>query len=253
VLTGGTCGGSAATCTGFTVSTARGAWQTWGGTVSPLLDGREDRDYLFPISRSMNPNFKGVIYVDGDVVISGKLRGRITLAASGDIIIGDDVMYATDPGVGTCEDILGLFSGASIMIADNTLNAPAQATGTSTWYSFDDTRDEFVHGIVLALNIFTVEDYDSGARTAEPCGTTAWGRGCLFLTGGIIQKTRGAVWVDYSGSGGTGHLKRYAYDPCAAKEPPPYFPTTGHFIRGQHLPMDATGFEVGSYFDDFQT
>ncbi|MED5198237.1 MAG: hypothetical protein VYB51_00400, partial [Gemmatimonadota bacterium] len=39
-------------------------------------------------------------------------------------------------------------------------------------------------------------------------------------TGGIIQDTRGAV-----GTGvGTGYVKRYSLDACAATEPPPYLP-----------------------------
>ena len=60
---------------------------------------------------------------------------------------------------------------------------------------------------------------------------------------------------DYAGTtislttpGGTGYIKRYAYDPCGETQPPPYFPTTGHFTKAQIYQVDPTGFSVASYF-----
>lgn len=52
--------------------------------------------------------------------------------------------------------------------------------------------------------------------------------------------------------GGTGYLKRYSYDKCAAKETPPYFPTTGHFVASQDYPMDPTGFSISAFFAEVQ-
>jgi hypothetical protein len=231
-----------------------GSWLLWPGAVSPLIPmSRADRNYLYPISRSLNPNFKGVIYVQGKVILSGRLRGRVTVAASDDIIIGDDLTYVTDPGQGTCVDIMGFFSGDNIFIADNMVNAPHQPNG-GTWYTLDDTKDEFIHGVVLALNQFRVESHADGSDTNESCEGQQWGRGCLYLTGGIIQRQRGAVGTitDNSPLRGTGYVKRYSYDPCAAQDPPPYFPTTGHFIRGQHYNMDPVGFNVGNFFAQWQ-
>lgn len=76
------------------------------------------------------------------------------------------------------------------------------------------------------------------------CEATVWGRGCLYLTGGIIQDTRGAVGL----ASGRGYLKRYAYDQCAAVDPPPYFPTTGHFARGRFFEVNPVGFDVAAYY-----
>lgn len=225
-----------------------GEWLPWTGPIDPRLLGRPDAAYLHPITRALNPNFKGVIFVDGKVAISGRLRGRVTVAATDNIILADDLTYVTDPGTGTCQDILGIFSGTNVVVADNTLNSPVQGAGTSTWYTYDDTSDEFFHGVVLALNIFTVENFNLGATLAEPCAGTAFGRGCLFLTGGIIQRTRGAVGT-LQGGGGTGYLKRYSYDACAATNPPPYFPTTGRFARGQYYQVDPAGFDIERYFE----
>ncbi|MEX2466132.1 MAG: hypothetical protein WD995_04435 [Gemmatimonadota bacterium] len=241
-------GGSDEIFGGFVANDGVGQWVPWSGTPDPLVAGRPDAQYLFPLSRTMNPGFQGVIHVDGKVVVSGRLRGRVTLAATNEIIIGDDLVYATDPGVGTCEDILGLFGATDVVVADNALNTAQNPASGSNEFTYDDTKDEFIHAIVLALDQFTVESYAGGPTRAERCEGALWGRGCLYLTGGIIQNTRGAVgtiwWV-----GGTGYVKRYAYDRCGATAPPPYFPTTGHFSRGQRYWVDAAGFDVDDHFD----
>ena len=241
-------GGSDSIFGGFTPNDGNGSWVQWPGAVHPSVAGRPDAQYLFPLSRALNPSFKGVIYVDGKVLVSGVLRGRVTLASTREIIIGDDITYASDPGLGTCADILGLFSGGDVVVADNNLNAPQRPAGGSNYFTYDDTKDEFVHAVVLALDVFTVEDYAGGDTRAERCEGDLWGRGCLYLTGGIIQTTRGAVGTIW-GVGGTGYVKRYSYDRCGATAPPPYFPTTGHFTRGQTYWVDPAGFNVASYFD----
>jgi len=222
-----------------------GSWLRWNGAVHPGLAGRDDADYLFPITRELNPSFRGVIFVDGKVALSGELRGRVTVAATDDIILIDDITYFYDPSLGTCDDMLGIFSGDDIVVAYNTINAPMKPYSGQSYRSYDDTDGEFFDGVLLALDIFTVEGYGSGSRTSQPCEGKSWGRGCLYLTGGIIQRTRGAVGT----GGGTGYMKRYAYDQCGGSAPPPYFPTTGHFVRSHYYPVDPVGFSVDDYFD----
>ena len=108
--------------------------------------------------------------------------------------------------------------------------------------------DEWIHAVLLTLNIFTVQNYNTGPQNFEDCGTTNWGRGCLQLTGGLIQRTRGAVGT----TGGTGNVKRYSYNTCALTDPPPYFPTTGHFARNRFYTMDPVGFDVAAWFALYQ-
>lgn len=225
-----------------------GEWMLRGpglAAVHPRLAARADVNYLFPLSRDLNPNFKGVIHVEGKVAVSGVLRGRVTLAATGRIFIADDVVYAGE-GSG-CEDILGLFGETDIVVSDNLLNTPQRLTNAAgeQWRSFDTTPSEFVNAVVLTLSSFSVEAFDGGPVNAELCQTDFFGRGCLFLTGGIIQRTRGAVGT----AGGTGYLKRYAYDSCAYTDPPPYFPTTGHFARTRYYEVNPVGFTPGAFFD----
>jgi hypothetical protein len=232
---------------GFAPSDARGRWLPWTGTVDPRLTALRgvEAQYLWPINRALNPNFKGVIYVDGKVAVSGKLRGRVTVAATDNIVIADDITYVTNPGTVTCADILGLFSGNDIVVADNLINDPIPWLSGKAPTHWDDTWDEFIDGFVLALDVFTAQNYNQGSRTAEPCGGTVGGRGCLAVTGGVIQKNRGAVgwWPS-----GEGYIKRYAYDRCGATDPPPYFPTTGHFQTGHSFEVDPTGFDINAYW-----
>jgi type II secretory pathway pseudopilin PulG len=223
-----------------------GSWLPWTGTVDPRLSTAghaADAAYLWPLSRALNPNFKGVVFVDGKVVISGTLRARITLAATNDIIIGDDVEYVTNPGTVSCNDILGLFSGTDVVIAHNTINAPVYFDSNWRHYEAGD-RDERLDGVVLALDEFRAQGHNLDPNGSQPCDGSLWARGCLRLTGGVIQRTRGAVGT----TGYTGYLKRYDYDRCAASDPPPYFPTTGIFARSRYFEVDPTGFNIATYF-----
>jgi len=231
---------------GFQSSDTKGAWLPWTGAVDSRVQNRYplEAGYLFPINRPLNPDFKGVIYVEGKVLVSGVIRGQVTVAATGHIIFGDDITYATNAGAGSCADMAGYFSGDSIVISNNLLNAPAQTPGSSTWRTYDETTGEFIDGVVLALGSFTAEGFNTGSSSAESCGSSSAGRGCIFLTGGIIQGTRGAVGI----TSGQGYVKRYSYDQCAANQPPPYFPTTGVFVEGQYYQVDPAGFNIAAYF-----
>ncbi len=230
-----------------TNSNAVGSWLV-NPTPDPAVAGRPDGAYLFPVSHQRNANFKGVIYVTGKVGISGTVVGHLTLAATDNIIILDDIRYAVNRGAGGCQDLLGLYSARSIVVADNVMNSPARSPATGSWTSYGATTDEFIDAVVMALDSFTVANLDaaSQSRTTEPCNGSVWGRGCLFLTGGVIQGTRGRVAVT-SGTGGTGYLKRYSYDKCAAEIPPPYFPTTGWFERAQYYEVNPKGFDMATY------
>ena len=72
--------------------------------------GATTASYLWPVNAVLNPDFKGVVFVDGKVAVSGVVRGRLTLASPYDIIIVDDVTLE-DGAAADCRDFLGLFSG----------------------------------------------------------------------------------------------------------------------------------------------
>ncbi len=235
--------------TTFTPTDSRGRWTLANATPIGAITAKRPNDdkYLFSLYRGYNNNTKGVMYFSGTVGVSGVLRGDITLYTPATIVILDDLRYANDPAKGVCVDILGLLAGTNVTVADNALNSPetVRTTGTDIVRSLDDTPDLYLQAVIMALNSsFGVENYDSGSSASGPCQTTTWGRGCLYLTGGIIQQTRGAVAT----LSGTGFLKRYSYDRCAVANPPPYFPTTGRFQDNRYYELDPVRFNVAQLF-----
>ena len=74
------------------------------------------------------------------------------------------------------------------------------------------------------------------------------GRGCLRLSGGLIQRSRGAVGL----ADGTGYMKRYSYNTCGLTDPPPYFPTTGYFSRNRFYEINPIGFDVAAWYAAYQ-
>lgn len=230
----------------FSATDKYGAWKQYPGAVDPRLATKRpwDAAYLFPIYRGINTGSKGVIYVAGTTGISGVLRGKVTLYATGTIVVLDDQRYANDPGLGSCQDILGLIAGNDVVVADNDINTP-QSIKNLGYKVLDDTKDLYLQSVIMALNTsFRAEDYNSGPSSATTCEKDSNGRGCLYLTGGIIQENRGPVGL----LSGEGYIKRYSYDRCAALTPPPYFPTTGRYIDNRYFELNPAGFDPAALF-----
>jgi hypothetical protein len=232
----------------------QGAWKKSPLPIDPRLGtaglNRKDSAYLWPLSHTLNPNFKGVVFVDGKVAISGKVRGRFTLASPYDIVIADDVTLQ-DNAASDCADYLGLFSGANVVMADNLLNSPQMlGSAPDTVLHLASTQDEIVQATILALGGFVVENYNQGVPQGESCGADSAGRGCLYLTGGIIQGTRGSVGTLNAGQtqGVYGYIKRYAFNVCGLTLPPPYFPTTGRFTANRTYEMDPVNADIHPYY-----
>jgi hypothetical protein len=136
-------------------------------------------------------------------------------------------------------------------MADNFLLTPLRLPN-GNWKNMKATGngDDYVHGIILALGIFGAQDYNQGPQTIDEgsCDGTDWGRSCLRLSGGLIQRTRGAVGL----ASGYGYLKRYSYNTCGLTDPPPYFPTTGYFSRNRFYEINPVGFNVATWFTTYQ-
>jgi len=149
----------------------------------------------------------GVIYVEGDAIVYGTLRGQVTLATQQgkSIQIPSDLCYSGDPSDPACTDMLGLVAGQSINV---TKSSPAGANLT-------------IHASMIALGThFTVDDYDS----IPVMGT-------LTVYGSIVQKNRGpvATFDPRTGRIISGYAKNYWYDNRLRDRTPPYFPTTGRY------------------------
>lgn len=235
--------------TTFTQTDAYGAWSLYNATPNGTIAAKRpwDAKYLYPLYRGFNTGTKGVMYFSGTVGISGVLRGDITLYTPKTVVVLDDLRYSSDPSKGICLDILGIIAGNNVIVADNSLNTPEYIRTSSGGLlkSLDDTPDLYLHSVIMALGTsFQVENYNSGPTNAVGCQGNNDGRGCLFLTGGLIQSNRGAVGT----SSGTGYVKRYSYDRCAVVNPPPYFPTTGRFQDNRYYELDPVRFNVLKLF-----
>ncbi len=149
----------------------------------------------------------GMIYVKGDVETRGWMNGQVTMIATKEIYITDDIMYADSNSNGTLApgstNLLGLISLDDIIVTDSTPNRT-------------DCR---INAAMLALDDeFTVEHYSSG----NP-------RGQLTIWGALAEVMRGPVGTFGNASIVTGYNKDYHYDQRFTTTPPPYFPVTGQY------------------------
>ncbi len=222
-----------------------------GAALPAALGARDDADFLFPLGRSNNPSFRGVIYFDGLIGVSGVLNGRVTIVTTDNIVLLDDFTYSVPANSDKCNDIAGFLATHNFYIADNNLNTPQKFPGVSGGRrTYDDTASEIIDGVILALDeSFTVENYSGGPSDSEDCEGVANGRGCIYLTGGLIQKTRGAVGL----TDGRGYIKRYAYDSNARFCPPPHYPTTGRYAKNRYYEVNPEAFEdIGAFFAEIR-
>ncbi len=220
-----------------------------GATIPAAVATRDDADYLFPLARVHNPDFRGVFFFDGLIGVSGVLNGRVTIATSDNIVLLDDFTYSVPANTAKCNDIAGFLSSHNFYISDNNLNTPQRFPNVGgARRTYDNTASEFIDGIILALeSSFTVENYWAGPKLSEACEGQANGRGCIYLTGGLIQDIRGAVGL----TDGHGYIKRYAYDSNARFCPPPHYPTTGRYKKNRYYEVNPQVFgDVGEFFAD---
>ncbi len=234
-----------------------GTWQTWAGWAgappaalvnavqamgTPVGQATAVANTFWPITRAMNPNFKGIIYVNGSVAVSGLLRGRVTLVATGLITLADDITYTVAPGT-NCWDILGVLTQRDIYYQNNSVNGVFKNNNVWTGL-FDESPNDTFDGFFLTLGALRGEYYTAPAEpltTGEQCAATS--RGCKVLVGGTIQQSIAATY-----SGTTGWAEQDTYDGCGVTNPPPYYPTTGRFTKNRYYEIDPVGFNVGAWF-----
>ncbi len=245
----------------FVPSDSAGDWMLrTSGSVPALIAARADGAYLWPLSAGLNPNFRGVIFAEGRVAVSGTVRGRVTIASRSNMVLPHEMLQATNPGTttGTCrpdDDIIGLFSGEYVMYADNTIATPQwRRDNSTTGAAFTWPRKEFdpsprrpditVHASVLALKSVVAELSNVPAGLATNRYVT---RGTIRLIGGTIESRIGQTGT-MSGTNLHGYYDDLSFNRCALRYPPPYFPTTGRWSRSQFFEVDPRGFNPATWF-----
>jgi hypothetical protein len=234
--------------TTFTATSPYGSWLPWSGTSVTSAFGNiastshyvgytlnNMPSYLWPLSRTLNPNSRGVIHVHGPVAISGVLNGWITVyvqtygSSIGKVLFIDDITYAEDPTANLCANILGLIAQDSMVIAQNAINAPTISGTTTTlsqlvWHGGDaDVGDSYLangiqtstsftlHAVILSMSGSLVADsvtnwanngiaptYGAG-QLATCIGAnniqTTASDGCFHQLGGQIMEASGGIGV----------------------------------------------------------
>lgn len=147
----------------------------------------------------------GVIQCTENVHVKGELNGQVSIHTDHTIIIENDITYADDPLTNpNSDDILGLVADEDCLIADNPAN----------W------ADVEIQATIMVPN---------GSFGAENFSTRPVS-GVLYLTGSVVQDSRGPVGT-FTHSVTHGFSKRYYYDPRLQSMAAPYYPT----IRELHL------------------
>ncbi|WP_373070689.1 hypothetical protein [Gemmatimonas sp.] len=245
----------------FTPTDLAGDWLLrTSGSVPASVAARPDGAFLWPLSANYNPNFRGVIFVEGRVGVSGTVRGRVTLASRNNTVVLADLMQATNPGTttGACkpdDDIVGIFSAENVLWADNMLQSPQQrrdnSTGGAGWllprkdFSPSTSRPDLnVHATILALRSIGTE------RPAPPASLPA----ANYVNRGFVRQVGGRI-QSRTGQGGTmndgalhGYVSDISFNRCSMNYPPPYFPTTGRWTMSQFFELDPQGFNVTDWF-----
>jgi hypothetical protein len=245
----------------FTATDAAGRWlPRTSGSVPAAVAARPDGAFLWPLSPSLNSNFRGVIMVEGRVAVSGTVRGRVTVASRTNIIIAHNLVQATSPAItsGNCradDDIVGLFAGQYILYADNSQQTPQRRrtsdAGGSNWTArkeFDPspTRPDLsLHAVMLALTTIGAENPNAPAGLP----VAQWvNRGTVRMIGGQIQRFTGQTG-QMSGTTLHGINEDLSFNRCALPFPPPYFPTTGRWSRSQLFEVNPLSFSPSTFFN----
>jgi hypothetical protein len=151
-------------------------------------------------------HIKGVIKGKYSVGVSGS---SASLTGAGNIWIDDDLTYFTNPRTSASTDMLGIIAEKNIVVDDNP-NAKTTPDGKA------GIRIEAA--MFAQEGSFTVENYSSDAP-----------RGTIYLYGGVVQKTRGAVGTGSGSTMSSGYAKNYKYDNRLKTSYPPHFPGCGSY------------------------
>lgn len=242
--------------TTFTARTKTGTWRAWPAYTTSFFTGATRRQaveerYLWPVHRMQNLNSKGIVYVAGDIYLSGLFRGRVTLYASGNVKFVDDLTYTTNPSsLPICQNLLGIITGQNIWIADNALNRPRfiDGTGTTNARFLDENQDFFLHGVTLVgVNntsaTFGVEALNRGPNAGRRCMPVApysatTSGGCINQAGGVIQRRITATFTN----NWDGFAENRVKDACLDVDSPPYFPLTGRYLDNEFYEIDPAQF-----------
>jgi hypothetical protein len=158
---------------------------------------------------------------NGDLYVSGTLKGHTTLASQNYIYVTDDLKYTS-----RTSDILGLVPDNALWIYNPIIKTPVtdrrgHVTGYTYSYGAPTSNLEIDAALLSVKHTVQVQNYDAGGTSPYGQGTGLGQRGTLTIFGAIAQKFRGTVAL----LGSTGYVKDYQYDTRFHNTAPPKFLT----------------------------
>ncbi len=187
----------------------RDVWLTFNADATVTYKIGSTGTWITETLASFAPN--SIIYVDkGNLHIKGTVNGQYTVAASGssglglgNVYLDDDLVYRTDPLMGSCSDLLGVVADNNVIIADQLANK----------------TDINIMASLMCLNGgLMAEDY----QHIPLCGA-------IRLTGGLIESMSQPVNRMSGTTMVGGYNQILKYDERLLKLAPPLFPKTGAF------------------------
>lgn len=180
-------------------TTAAGWWITFlpGGTLTYQrctavdLSATAPVDVLptcgAPTTKAVPTN--GAIYAGQDVIVSGTVAGRVTVASAGNVVVGGNIAYQTDGS-----DVLGLMGSNGILV-------PQWAPYDLTWRA----------ATLAVANMWRSVYPPLGTKTAMPAT-----HGTMIFKGSTAANL-GGYMNEYG-------VRKYQYDDTLLYLQPPYFP-----------------------------
>jgi hypothetical protein len=235
---------------------ALGTWLNWpGGFTGAAQPADTIRITHWPIDVRRNAAFEGLVNVNGSTMVSGVVRGNVTLRVGGTASIIDHIVYESDPNdpsKAPCTDMLGLIATQDILVVDGAMTRLRRYGTSSSRYDLQlgGGPNFLLHGFLLSSggtvgvqNPASTVQGTSGIECRAPPDATAGRRangGCFVHVGGAAMRT----YSEYSqgnGQNAGGIIPFPVADRCQTTgRQPPGFPSIASFRVLRSLTVDAS-------------
>ncbi len=235
-------------------SVALGSWRAFGGTaitgIASSVRQANELSYLWPISKPSNANSAGVMRITGNVFLSGRVRGVITVMVDGSPRIIEPLTQVNDPASSdtqACTDQIGLVAVGDILVANSALTRARRIGGNPPTQTFvrhlGGSRDLQIHGQLMSLTgTVGAESYATAAIASNafscPDAVTAnSASGCFRLVGGAAMQR----YTPLHSGGTSGFRWAGLSDRCSVSgSRPPLFPLTSRYTLRRTLEIAPT-------------
>jgi Tfp pilus assembly protein PilX len=199
----------------------------WKGLRPDQTIGKTPTDYAWPTTNQVlydNPGTGGctsfdspqnAVYTDdgvgcAELFISGTYDQNLTVGSARDIVVAPSAWKLNDASKSNTADLTNTGDALLGLIATNFVRVwhPVNSTASPCTNQAPAQTNLTIDAAILGLHSFIVDNWKCAKL------------GTLSVDGAIAQKFRGTVGT---GSGTTGYIKNYTYDPRLKYRSPPFF------------------------------